>query len=66
MKALATVLSVLVLTAILFGQNAPGNKKINVLIITGDDVPAHNWKETTPVMRKALEDSGRFEVRIWE
>lgn len=40
-------------------------KKIQVLIISGQQV-AHNWKGTTPLLRKALEDTGKFEVRVTE
>jgi uncharacterized protein len=40
--------------------------KIKTLIITGDDVAVHNWKETTAAIRKILLDSGRFEVVVSE
>jgi type 1 glutamine amidotransferase len=40
--------------------------KIKALIITGDDVPVHNWKETTAAVRKILLDSGRFDVTVSE
>ncbi len=40
--------------------------KIKALIITGEDVSAHNWKETTPAVRKILLDSGRFDVTVSE
>ncbi len=42
--------------------NAP--PKIQVLIITGQN--GHDWRGTTPVMRKILEDTGKFEVRVTE
>lgn len=38
--------------------------KIQALIITGQN--GHDWKATTPVLRKLLEDTGRFEVRVME
>src|SRR6185436_13789286 len=38
--------------------------KLNVLIITGQH--GHNWRGTTPVLRKILEDTGKFEVRVTE
>ncbi len=44
---------------------APAPKKLQVLIISGQQV-AHNWKGTTPLLRKALEDTGKFEVRVTE
>lgn len=36
--------------------------KVRVLIIDGQN--NHNWKATTPFMKKALEDSGRFNVDV--
>ena len=38
--------------------------KLQALIITGQN--GHDWRGTTPVLRKLLEDTGRFEVRITE
>ena len=37
--------------------------KIQALIITGQNTPSHDWRTTTPALRKILEDTGRFEVR---
>lgn len=45
---------------------APTEPAIRVLLITGCDVLAHNWRETTPALRKHLEDTGRFEVVVSE
>ena len=38
--------------------------KIQTLIITGQN--GHDWRSTTPILRKLLEDTGRFEVRVTE
>lgn len=38
--------------------------KIQVLIVTGRHV--HDWQGTTPVLRRLLEDTGKFEVRVTE
>ena len=38
--------------------------KIQTLIITGQN--GHDWRGTTPILRKLLEDTGRFEVRVTE
>jgi type 1 glutamine amidotransferase len=38
--------------------------KLQALIITGQN--GHDWRGTTPLLRKLLEDTGRFEVRISE
>ena len=39
-----------------------GDKKIRVVLIDGWN--NHQWPLTTPVMKKALEDSGKFTVEI--
>lgn len=38
--------------------------RLQVLIITGQH--QHDWKGTTPVLRKILEDTGKFDVRVTE
>lgn len=43
---------------------APATPKIQTLIITGQN--GHDWRGTTPLLRKILEDTGRFEVRVTE
>ena len=43
---------------------APGPAKIQTLIITGQN--GHDWAGTTPLLRKMLEDTGKFEVRVTE
>ncbi len=49
----------------LAGQQPPaGPPKIQVLIITGQN--GHDWRGVTPPLRKILEDTGRFEVRVTE
>ena len=41
-----------------------GPPKLQALIITGQN--GHDWRATTPVLKQALEDTGRFEVRVTE
>jgi uncharacterized protein len=41
---------------------ATGGDKIRVLIIDGQN--NHDWRSTTPFMKKALEESGRFTVQV--
>ena len=41
-----------------------GPPKIQVLIITGQN--GHNWRGTTPILRKILEDTQKFEVHVTE
>jgi type 1 glutamine amidotransferase len=61
--AIAICLSV----GLVFAQQpaAPaGPPKIQVLIITGQN--GHNWRGTTPILRKILEDTEKFEVHVTE
>jgi type 1 glutamine amidotransferase len=49
----------------MYAQQPPaGPPKIAVLIVTGQN--GHNWKGTTPLLRKILEDTEKFEVRVTE
>jgi type 1 glutamine amidotransferase len=41
-------------------------EKIKVLIVSGHDVGAHDWRKTTPLTRAILEEDPRFEVRVSE
>ncbi len=46
---------------------ADGPKKIQVLLIAGDDVaPFHDWREISETTRDVLVASGRFDVRVCE
>ena len=45
-----------------YGIGAAGEKKIRVVIIDGQN--NHNWRATTPWMKKVLEESGRFSVDV--
>jgi type 1 glutamine amidotransferase len=41
--------------------------RLKVLILTGEtDIPAHNWRLTTPFLRELLSNTGRFEVKALE
>lgn len=40
--------------------------KLNALIISGDDVPSHEWRITQEEYRTMLLDTGKFDVRISE
>jgi len=42
------------------------NAHANILIVTGQDYPAHKWRETAPVLREILEQDTRLSVRIVE
>jgi type 1 glutamine amidotransferase len=52
-------------TAARLPHGTPGNRtdgKLRVLILTGKN--NHDWRATTPVLRKMLEDTGRFIVHV--
>ncbi len=51
-----------VLTACLASPAAAEDAKIRVLVIDGQH--NHNWKQTTPYLKKVLEQSGRFAVDV--
>src|SRR5215471_15032466 len=66
-----TTLKLAGLCALLLGPGwvAPGQApkaKLQVLIVTGQNTASHDWHGTTQVLRKLLEESGRFEVRVTE
>jgi len=44
----------------------PNNHRLQVLIITGRGSYEHNWIATTNAIRRILQDTGRFEVRVTE
>jgi len=45
-------------------SSVPAGRKIKLLILSGAN--NHNWKATTPVLRKMYADSGRFTVTVTE
>lgn len=44
----------------------PADAKIRVLLISGDDVSAHNWREIADATRQALDSAERFDIRTSE
>ena len=60
--AVLGIAALLALVGIASVSWAGEGKKIRVLIIDGQN--NHSWKQTTPVMKKALEDCGRFSVEV--
>ena len=44
----------------------PDPSKLQVLILTGQNVGEHQWWLTTPILRQTLQDTNRFEVRVEE
>ncbi|HWR51469.1 MAG TPA: ThuA domain-containing protein [Bryobacteraceae bacterium] len=59
-----TLLALLIAVCALAQTQPVAQPKIQTLIIAGQN--GHDWRGTTPLLRKALEDTGRFEVRVVE
>ncbi|RIK83021.1 MAG: trehalose utilization [Planctomycetota bacterium] len=62
--ALRFVFSALVVAALAFlaAGTAPAAEKLKALIVDGQN--NHDWKSTTPVLKRALEESGLFTVDV--
>lgn len=55
---------VLIMVGLSQGEHsARGAEKLRVLIIDGNN-PYHQWQVTTPLLKKILEESGRFDVDV--
>jgi type 1 glutamine amidotransferase len=64
-----TVVGLLLAAVALSGVAQAGEQpeeKIKTLLVTGRDVNAHKWRETSPALRKILEESGKFNVVVCE
>jgi type 1 glutamine amidotransferase len=69
MQRLLRVLALVAVVAVLFclGAKAPQKPaQIKVLLITGDDVSAHPWREISETTREILVGSGKFDVKVSE
>lgn len=53
----------LALIALIAGA-ATAAEPVPVLILTGNDYPGHKWKETTPVLEKALAADARLKITV--
>lgn len=62
MKTLIWLCAV-VLGGVAMTGTASAVEKLKALIIDGEN-PYHDWQVTTPVLKKILEDSGRFTVEV--
>ena len=61
------VILVALLGFAMVGNAAERRGKLQVLLVTGDDVqPAHNWAEVSQAIKQTLMASGKFEVRVCE
>src|SRR6187431_408373 len=50
--------------ALAAGSVVPAQSRINVLLVTGQSNRYHNWEVSSPIVRRQLEDSGRFAVTV--
>jgi len=69
MKRLTFVLAVICVLALSFciaGGAARKPAQIRALLITGDDVSAHPWREISETTREILVNSGKFDVKVCE
>jgi type 1 glutamine amidotransferase len=63
---LTVVLAIVLVLPGLICNSVKAAELIRTLIITGCDVGSHPWRETTPAIRKILEDTKKFEVFVCE
>lgn len=57
----------LLILAAFIGPAQPAQpSKIRTLLITGNDVAGHDWRRVSPQLKRALEESGRFDVKVTE
>jgi len=69
MQRFLRVLALVAIVAAIFcmGANAPQKPApIKVLLITGDDVGAHPWREISETTREILVGAGKFDVKVSE
>jgi uncharacterized protein len=57
-----SVSSLIAATTLLASLSQAAEPKLRVLVLSGNN--NHNWRETTPVIRTVLEQSGRFAVDV--
>ncbi len=50
--------------ALAVGSAVPAQSRIKVLLVTGQSNRYHNWEVSSPIVRRQLEDSGRFAVTV--
>nr|PZN65319.1 MAG: trehalose utilization [Pseudomonadota bacterium] len=45
-------------------MNAASPERLPVMILDGESNPWHEWRASTPMLRRMLEETGRFEVTV--
>jgi len=69
MRRLLCVVALIGVVAVSYCMATEGSgqpARIKALLITGDDVSAHPWREISETTREILVGSGRFDVRVCE
>ena len=61
-----TSVCIVVLSFCLAGNAAEKPAQLRALLITGDDVSAHPWREISETTREILVKSGKFDVKVCE
>ena len=66
MKLISTLFSAVVLTGLVLvlGGNSEANTKGKIAVLLVDGQNNHAWVDTSPVLKKILEDTGKFEVTV--
>ena len=61
-------MAIAALAMVVCGATCPvtAAEKINVLLITGDDVGVHKWQEVAPATKELLSAAGKFTVTVSE
>lgn len=65
-RAIAALGVLLVAASIAAGSVNADEKPIRVLIVTGMDHPAHNWRKTTPALKDELSKDARMRIEVIE
>ena len=50
--------------ALAAGSVVPAQPRIKVLLVTGQSNRYHNWEISSPIVKRQLEESGRFAVTV--
>jgi type 1 glutamine amidotransferase len=61
-----TSMCIVAVSLCIAGNAAEKPAQIRVLLITGDDVSAHQWREMSETTREILVKSGKFDVKVCE
>ncbi len=48
------------------GRGGEPSAAVNVVIVTGEDYPGHKWRETAPVLARALQADERLKIDVVE